>query len=290
MPTSESRHRMIGIAFVFAAVSVFAVMDTIAKYLSHDYSVLTVVWARYFYQMVTMVIFLAPRMKLDLVRTQRPGIQLTRGALLTASSLFFFSAIANMQLAEASAITFIAPLLIALLAGPVLHERVPRASWIAIVAGLIGVQFIIRPGSDVFSWSAILPVMTAICMAAYQLLTRRIAHTERALTSLFYPALVGAVVLSLFLPFAGRWPDNLWHSSLMVVLGPLGGCGHFLLIRAFQYAPASILAPFMYAQLVGALSLGYVAFGDFPDGWALLGMGIIVTSGVLLVTHQHRAG
>ncbi len=125
-------------------------------------------------------------------------------------------------------------------------------------------------------------------MAIYQLLTRRIAHTERALTSLFYPAVVGAVVLSLFLPFAGPWPDNIWHSSLMVILGPLGGVGHFLLIRAYQYAPASILAPFNYSQLVGALSLGYLTFGDFPDGWALLGMGIIVTSGAVLITYQHR--
>ncbi len=290
MATVESRQRLIGIGFIFAAVSVFAVMDTIAKVLSRDYSVVTVVWARYFYQMVAMVIFLAPSMKLDLVRTKRPGIQLARGALLTASSLFFFSAIATMQLAEASAITFIAPLLVALLAGPVLHERVPRASWLAIIAGLIGVQFIIRPGSDIFSWAALLPIITATCMAAYQLLTRRIANTERALTSLFYPAVVGAVVLTLLLPFAGRWPDNLWHSSLMVVLGLLGGVGHFLLIRAFQYAPASILAPFIYAQLVGALTFGYLVFGDFPDGWALFGMGIIVTSGVLLVTHQHRAG
>jgi drug/metabolite transporter (DMT)-like permease len=285
---NEARERIIGITFIVAAVTIFAFVDTLAKYLMRDYSVITVVWARNFFQMLAMVIFLAPRMKLNLVQTKRPGIQVTRGLLLTASSLFFFTGVASMQLAEASAITFLAPLFIALLAGPVLHERVPLSSWLAIVAGLVGVQFIIRPGSDVFSWAALLPVVTAVCMAAYQLLTRHVAHTERTLTSLFYPSVVGSVILSLMLPFTGALPTNAWHFAMLVAVGVLGGIGHFLLIRAYQHAPASTIAPFMYSQLLGALSLGYLVFGDIPDNWALLGMGIIVTSGILLVTHQHR--
>ncbi|MSQ20840.1 MAG: DMT family transporter [Betaproteobacteria bacterium] len=286
---TEARQRAIGIAFIVAAVSVFACVDATAKFLMRDYSVLIVVWARNFFQMVAMIIFLAPTMKLDLLRTKRPGIQLARGLLLTTSSLFFFTGVASMQLAEASAITFLAPLFIALLAGPVLRERVPLPSWLAIVAGLIGVQFIIRPGSDVFSWAALLPVMTAICMAIYQLLTRHVAHTERTLTSLFYPSVIGSIILSALLPFAGPLPVDPWPFALLVTIGVLGGAGHFLLIRAYQHAPASTVAPFMYAQLIGALSLGYLLFGDLPDGWALLGMGIIVTSGILLVTHQHRS-
>ncbi len=289
MSANEARQRVIGISFIVAAVTVFACVDAVAKYLMRDYSVLIVVWARNFFQMLAMLIFLAPTMKLDLVRTKRPGIQLARGLLLTTSSLFFFTGVASMQLAEASAITFLAPLFIALLSGPVLHERVSRASWLAIIAGLIGVQFIIRPGSEVFSWAALLPVVTAICMAVYQLLTRRVAHTERTLTSLFYPSVIGSVILSAMLPWAGPLPIDLWHFALLVTIGALGGAGHFLLIRAYQHAPASTIAPFMYTQLIGALSLGYLLFGDIPDGWALLGMGIIVTSGILLVTHQHRS-
>jgi drug/metabolite transporter (DMT)-like permease len=288
MADVEARRRAAGIGLMVAAVSVFACMDTIAKYLSRDYPVPMIVWARYFFQMVAMLVILGPRQRLRLVRTRRPGFQIVRGIVLTLSSLSFFTALAHMQLAEASAITFLAPLFVAILAGPVLHERVPAASWIAIITGLVGMQFIIRPGTEVFSWWALLPMCNAILMAAYQLMTRRIASVDPATTTLFYPAVVGSVGLALALPAVGVWPIHIGHALLFLVLGVLGGAGHLLLIRAYQRAPASLLAPFMYAQLAMALTLGFLVFGNFPDAWALLGMAIIVASGVMLLTHQGR--
>lgn len=273
---------------MIAAVSVFACTDAVAKLLTRDYSPLLIVWARYFFQMIVMIIVLAPQRGLQLVRSKRPRFQFVRGLVLTGSSLTFFSTLPYLPLADVSAITFLSPLFVAVLAGPVLHERVPAASWIAIAGGLLGMLFIIRPGTAGFSWWTVLPIGTALLMAAYQLMTRRIAGIDPPTTTLFYPAVVGTVVLLLTLPFVWQWPHNIWHALGFMMLGVFGGIGHFLLIRGYERAPASLLAPFMYAQLVGALSLGWLVFGDFPDSWGLFGITIIVGSGLLLIARQTR--
>lgn len=288
MAKTEAQRRLAGIGMMIAAVSIFACTDAVAKLLTRDYSPLLIVWARYFFQMIAMIILLAPRRGLSLIRSKRPRFQFIRGLMLTFSSLTFFSALPHLPLADISAITFLSPLFVAVLAGPVLHERVPAASWVAIAGGLIGMLFIIRPGAAGFSLWTVLPIGTALLMAAYQLMTRRIAGIDPPTTTLFYPAVVGTVVLLLVLPFVWQWPHNIWHALGFMMLGVFGGIGHFLLIRGYERAPASLLAPFMYAQLVGALSLGWLVFGDFPDAWGLFGMTIIVGSGLLLVARQAR--
>ncbi len=288
MAKTEAQRRLAGLGMMIAAVSVFAYTDAVAKLLTRDYSPLLIVWARYFFQMIVMIILLAPRRGMELIRSKRPRFQFWRGLVLTGSSLTFFSTLPFLPLAEVSAITFLAPLFVAVLAGPVLHERVPAASWVAIVGGLVGMLFIIRPGTDAFSWWTVLPICTALLMAAYQLMTRRIAGIDPPTTTLFYPAVVGTVVLLLVLPFVWQWPHNFWHTLGFIMLGVFGGIGHFLLIRGYERAPASLLAPFVYAQLVGTLTLGWFVFGDFPDAWGLFGITIIVGSGLLLIARQAR--
>ena len=277
-----------GILLIIAAVSTFAVMDTTAKYLSHTYPVPAVAWARYAAQVLFMLAVLGPRLKLDLLRSRRPGLQIIRGVVLAVSTMFFFSALSFMPIAEAVAITFLSPLLLTAMSVALLKERVRRSAWLALGAGFVGVLFIIRPGGDVFTVAAVLPVLTAVCFASYQLLTRRLAGVDATMTTLFYGAIVGTVLLALPLPFFWKPPESALHGLLFAVLGVLGAVGHFVLIRAFEHASPAVLAPFVYAQLVAILILGQVVFGEFPDGWSLFGMAIIVLSGAWIAARQAR--
>jgi len=275
-----------GTLLVVLAVGIFAVMDTIAKYLARSYPVNGVVWARYAANLAVLLVFFAARGDLKRLRTSRPGLQIMRGLLLAGASLLYFTSLTVLPLAEAAAIGFVMPLFLAMLAVPMLGERMDGARLAAVMVGLAGALVIVRPGAAVFTPYALLPVGMALCNALYQILTRKVAGVEHPLTSLVWGAIVGTVLLALTLPFAWVMPTNPWHWALLATIGVLASVGHFTLIRAYDYASATGLAPFFYTQLVWVMLLGWLVFGDFPDGWSLLGMGIIVASGIYLVGHQ----
>jgi drug/metabolite transporter (DMT)-like permease len=269
-----------------AAVGVFTLMDTIAKYLSHWYPVPGIVWARYASNLVVLLAWFAVRGELGRLRTARPAIQLARGLLLAGATLFYFISLSVLPLAEAAAIGFVLPLFVAALAVPMLKERLDAPRMLAIAAGLAGALLIVRPGSASFTLYALLPMAMALCNALYQILTRKVAGVEHPLTSLVWGAIVGAVLLSAVLPFAWKTPDQALHWWLLGVLGVLASIGHYLLIRAYDYAPATLLAPYTYSGLVWAMLLGLAVFGNFPDGWSLAGMAVIVVSGLFLAGRQ----
>ena len=275
-----------GPLLVVVAVGIFALMDTMAKYLARSYPVSGVVWARYAANLLVLLVFLAARGELGRLRTARPGVQVMRGLLLAAASLLYFTSLTVLPLAEAAAIGFVMPLFLALLAVPMLGERMDGARFAAVLAGLAGALIIVRPGATVFTPYALLPIGMALCNALYQILTRKVAGVEHPLTSLVWGAIVGAVLLSFALPFAWVTPTDPWHWFLLAIIGVLASIGHFTLIRAYDYANATGLAPFFYTQLVWVMLLGWLVFGDFPDGWSLLGTGIIVASGIYLVGRQ----
>jgi drug/metabolite transporter (DMT)-like permease len=281
-------HVLRGILLLVTAVSTFAMLDAMTKYLALTYPVPMIVWARYATQTLMMILLLGPRLGYDLVRSLRPGLQVIRGVVLVGSSMFFVYALAHLPLAEASAIGFLSPLVLAGMSVWLLNERVRRSVWAAIIAGFVGVLFIVRPGGDVFTPAAILPMLSAVCFAGYQLLTRQLAGIDSSLTTLFYGAIVGAVLLTFPLPFSWQAPASLLHGLAFCLLGVLGGTGHFLLIRAFTHAAPSVLAPFVYAQLVAVLALGYLVFGEFPDRGSLVGMAIIVLAGAWIAARQAR--
>jgi len=272
------------------AVGCFALMDTIAKYLSQWYPVPVIVWARYALNLVVLAVFLAATGRVDVWRARRPGIQMLRGLLLATATLVFFTSVSLMPIAEAAAIGFVLPLFVAILAVPILKERLDMPRLLAIVVGLAGALVIVRPGSEVFTWVALLPVVMALCNALYQILTRMVSGVDRPYTSLFYGALVGAVLISLLVPFYWRTPEGWWHWTLLLVVGVLATIGHLALIRAYETATAGLLAPFVYSQLVWVILLGWLVFGDFPDGWSILGMAIIVGSGLYIVNRQRLTG
>ena len=279
-------HPLRGILMIMTAVAMFTVMDSIAKYLSRFYPVPGIVWARYAFHLLFVVMILGPRMKLGLARTRRLGLQIARGIVLAASSMLFFSALKFMPMAEASSISFIAPMLVTLLAVVLLKEKVEPARWVAVAAGFIGVLIIIRPGSGVFSWVALLPLATAASFAAYQILTRKLAGVDNPYTSLFYSGLIGTVLLAAVLPFQWTTPATIAHALLLPAIGFIGGLSHLILIRAYDQASVSTLAPFSYTQLIWVIVAGYVVFGDFPDHWSLIGIAEIMASGIYIATHQ----
>jgi drug/metabolite transporter (DMT)-like permease len=288
-PPARAANPLRGILLLVGAVSTFSVLDTIAKYLSQTYPVPMIVWARYVFHVLFMLFVLGHSVRWGLVRTRRPGLQVIRGLVLAASSMFFFSALSRLPIAEASAITFVSPLLLTAMSVWFLRERVRAGAWLAVVIGFVGVLIIVRPGGAVFQPGALFALATAACFATYQLMTRKLAGIDSTVATLFIGAVVGTVVMSLVAPFYWKLPENAWHALLFVVMGMLGAGGHFVLIRAFEYAPASVLAPFVYAQLVAVLILGYLVFGAFPDAASLAGMAIIVASGIWMANHQTRA-
>jgi drug/metabolite transporter (DMT)-like permease len=226
-------------------------------------------------------------MKLGLFRTARLPVQLIRGAVLIGSSVCFFSALRFLPLAEATALNYTSPILVTLMAAGLLHERLTRPRWAFVVAGFVGMLLIVRPGSDMLTPAALFALGAALLYATFQILTRKLAG-EDLMVLLVYPSVIGTAALSLIVPFF--FPDNVWYPMVDTVaflsIGAMGFLGHFLFIRAFQRAPASAIAPFTYTQLLWSTLAGWLVFGTFPDGWALAGIVVIASSGVILTWYE----
>jgi drug/metabolite transporter (DMT)-like permease len=266
----------------------FSSLDATAKYLIRDHSLFLVVWARYAGQMLVTTPIAWQRGGPGFWRTRHLGAQLVRSLCLVIATASFFGALRFLPLAEGSAISFLAPMFAIVLSIPVLGERPTRARMLSAVAGFAGIVILVRPGSAVFHPATGLLVLAAISNALYQLLTRRLPN-DKPHTTLFYSALVGTALLSLALPFADL-PGEVTPSDglFLVLLGLLAGLGHALLIAAYLRAPASLIAPFTYLQMVWATMYGYLVFGQLPDGVSAIGMAVIVASGVALVVHERR--
>ena len=283
-------HPLRGVLLLLGSLFFFAALDATAKQLAATYSVPLLVWARYLVHCLLMVVLLGPQLGRRLLATRRPARQVVRALMLVGCTGCGFAALARMPLAETTAVAFTAPLLVAIRAGPWLGERLPPGRWLAVIGGFLGVLLIARPGGAASADGIALALLAAACYAVYQILTRQLAPGENTLTMLFYTALVGTLTMSVFLPWFWQAPATIPAGDLAAIfaLGVLGGCGHFLLIRAFRHAPASLLSPFIYLQLVWAIALGAIVFGNWPDFPSLLGMAIIVSSGSSLALRLKR--
>jgi drug/metabolite transporter (DMT)-like permease len=277
-----------GVLMVLVAVIFFSVTDSMAKYLTLFYPVSLVVWARFAFHLLLVVVVLGPRYRMKLIRTQRLAEQVLRGLLLLLGSLLFITALKFLPLAEATAISYLAPLFVTLMSVIFLKEKVELARWIAIMCSFAGVLIIIRPGSGVFTWAALLPVTNATTFAIYQIVTRRLANQESPYTSIFYAGLVGTVLLSGILPDVWMLPQTWGHALAFAAIGLFAALGHLILIKAYVYASAARLAPFSYSQLIWVSFIGFIMFGDFPDAWSLIGMAVVIASGVYVANHQRH--
>jgi len=272
-----------GIALLLLGTVFFVLLDATAKHLARQWPVPLLVWIRYTTHCALMVVLLGPRLGHRLLATGRPGRQVVRALLLLATTLCIMTALGRMPLAETTAVAFAAPVIVVILARPLLGERVGPLRWVAAAVGFAGVLLIARPGGGLSPAGLAWAGAGAVFLALYQILTRQLSTSENPLTMLFYTALLGSLAMTPWLPWAwgGPRPDGL-ELALLLAMGVFGGTGHFLLIRAFREAPASLLSPISYAQLPIAALFGWLAFHHTPAPEAFLGMAVIAAAGVLL--------
>jgi drug/metabolite transporter (DMT)-like permease len=258
----------------------FPLLNTCAKLLSPNYAILEIVWARFAGHFLFFLILFLPRHGVGLLRAQRPGLQVLRSFLLFGATALFMSAIGRVSLATASAINFSVPLIVTALAYPLLGEIVGWRRAAAVLVGFAGVLVVLRPGAGTIDPALLLLCGQATCYALYQIATRRAAAHDSPETGIVYAALVGTVIASLAVPFVFELPRTLFDTALFLGLGLFGGLGHYCLMRAFQLAPAALISPLGYAELLGATLLGWVVFANAPDAATWIGAAIIIASGL----------
>ncbi len=267
-------------------MSLFAAIDAPAKLLVRDFSAVQIIWARYAFFLLPLALIIAPWRWPRLLRCDTAALQVGRGLIPVAASLVLVFAFRWVPLADATALIFIGPLFIVLMAIPLLGERASAHRWAAVAGGFLGVIVIVRTGAAAFDPALLLPVGAAVLLALYQVMTRMLGHVD-ARTTVLYTALVGTVVTPLAVPFVWRVPTALdW--VILVASGILHGLAHVCVIRGFALAEASVLAPFNYTQIVMATVLGLVLFGEFPDAATLAGIAIVVGSGLYVYFAERR--
>ncbi|MEO8081177.1 MAG: DMT family transporter [Caldimonas sp.] len=275
----ESERILAGIGLVVVAVACFATLDTTTKLSTAGVPILMGVWFRYAFQAVATTLVLLPKYGIALLRTEHPRYQLLRGGLLLVSSTLAFFSLRYMPLAEFTSVVLIAPLVITLLAATTLKEEVSALRWVLVAGGFAGTLVILRPGGSVFSWAMLLPITLVFSNAWFQVLTSRLARTENPLTMHFYTGWIGTLIASLALPFAWTALPG-WHWwTLLCLMGFMGTVGHFILILAYQRAPASTLTPYLYSQIAFAMLGGWLMFSHVPDQPSLVGMALIAVCG-----------
>lgn len=277
----------LGIALILLMAACFAVMDSTVKFVGALVPVLVVLWARYGVQAAAMALWLVRSSRRGGAgfRSAHPRFQAVRGVLLLLSSAFGFSGLQLLPVAEFTAITMLTPVMVTLLAATLLHEHVSRLRWVLVAGGLSGALIVIRPGSGLFGWAALLPIGGSMAYASFQVLTRKLASLESPYTTHFYTGLTGSLIIALallvseveLLPALQSAPASAW--GLLLLVGVLGTAGHLMLVLAFGLAPAATLMPAMYAQIGFAALVGWLVFAHAPDGWGWLGMAVVAVCG-----------
>ncbi len=286
----QRRQRLIGIALMCGAVALFACLDTTAKYLNTQMDTMQVIWARYTSAFVLTLIVSNPLIRPGLLRTGFMKLQITRSLLLVFATAGNFLALRWMQLDEVLSIIFTFPFIVAIASGPLLGEWIGWRRWCAIGFGFAGVLLITRPGVGGFHPAALFSLAATISYGFYAVITRIVSRVDSNQTSLFYANLVGALVMLPVIPFVWTTPEN-WVIALMLVgTGVLGSAGHFLLISGHRIAPAAVLSPFVYTQLIWVVILGYLVFDHVPNGWTMAGAAIVISSGLYLLYRERKLG
>jgi drug/metabolite transporter (DMT)-like permease len=277
-----------GVMLMAAGALALPLTDSVAKILGETYPVIQVTWARYFFHFALMAPVILWRHGMAGFLPPRPQLQILRSAILLISTLFYFWSITILPLADALALAFVYPLVVTALAPLLLSEQVGLRRWSAVVVGFCGALIVIRPGfAGVDVLGAVGALGSGFTYGFYLLVTRKLAGSAPALVTLAFTALVGSIATTAIVPFFWQTP-TLPDFGLMVLLGALAVLANYLIIRAFDYAPASLLAPFGYAEMAGAATVGLVIFGDFPDGVTWIGIAVIIGSGVYISFRERK--
>lgn len=293
LPLDRPRDRAKAIGLMLLALVLFSALDASAKYLvtvTH-LPVSQIVWARFVVQFV-LILILAPMLGLislnGLFTTRKLWHQLFRSVLMVATTAFNFLALQHLRLDQTITIVFLAPLVVALLAGPVLGEWVGWRRLIAILIGFSGILVVVRPGFETVHPAVLYALGAMMAYAIFMVATRYLSAYDPPLVTLFYSMFVGMLAGAPVAISSWVWPHDVLSCLLLGSLGILGGGGHWLFIHAYRLAPASSISPFLYTQLLSMIGLGYLVFGDVPDLWTLMGSLVIVGSGVYLFHRERR--
>jgi drug/metabolite transporter (DMT)-like permease len=279
-----------GVLLVAVATLFFALHDTANKLLLADYDVPVIAAVRYTMQTVLMLAILGPRRAPELVTTRRTWLVLLRALSLVLSTLFFGLGLQLMPIPETTAIGYIAPLIVVLLARPFLNETIGPWGWLAAILGFSGMLLIVRPGGGLDPLGVVFIICNISATVVYYMLSRVLAHSEKTMAMMFYSSLVGAICFGLATPWFidGDMPDGL-QLALFLSLGIFAGVGHFLFTAAYRFAEASLVAPVSYVHLVWAGLLGWIIFGHVPDPLAIAGMVVVILAGVLVAFRSLRS-
>ena len=278
----------LGIAYMAAGMFLFSAVDTHAKFLTAAFHPVQIVWVRQSGLLIGVLILLALR-GFTVLRTDRPGLQIARGAIAAGSATLFIIAVRFVPLADAVAVTFVAPFMVTVLGALVLREPVGLRRWTAVFIGFLGAMIVIRPGLGVVHPAMMLVLVAASLFALRQVLSRVLSSSDRTATTVAYTALTGSLLLSLPLPFVWRWPETTMEVGLLVSMAVLAAFAELLVIRALEVAQAVIVAPVHYSILIWGTMYGYLVFGQLPDLWTWVGAMIIVATGVYTLNRERLA-
>ena len=277
---------MKAIIFNLSAWVMLPIMDGFAKYLSSDLPVLQITWARYFFTVAFTLPIMVLFFKKNLVWTDKPKLQLIRGLILLTANICFFYSISVISMAKALTLAFIAPLIVTAFSPIFLNEKVGYKRWLAVIIGFIGSLVVIRPGFVEINLASIAALGTGIMYGFYLIITRKLSTSDNPLLTLLLTGVVGAVIISCIMPIVWVKPTlNQW--SMMAAIGVFASIGHLFLILSLKFADASKLAPFSYFEIITNVIIGYYFFSDFPDSWTILGLLIIVFSGIYIYRREN---
>jgi drug/metabolite transporter (DMT)-like permease len=278
--------RFVAIALMCGAMVCFTGLDTSSKWLGVRLPVVQIVWARYVVAALIAIAVARPWSRRPTLRSKRPGLQTVRSLLLLGSTACVVLALRQLQLAESSTISFLTPIFVALLAGPLLGERVGGERMIAIAVGFLGVLIATRSGTSAFQPIVFVAIAGVICNSGYVLATRKLAGVDSSSTTLLWTQAAGLVLVTPVLPWVWRWPESISVWLAMAGLGVFGAAGHGLLIVAHKFAPAPVLTPFSYSQLLWMILSGLVVFGDWPPAATFVGASLVAACGVWLALRE----
>ncbi|MEM7620106.1 MAG: DMT family transporter [Pseudomonadota bacterium] len=285
---AKSSPRFFAIMLVCVATILFSVMDAIAKYLAEiaEIPVSQVIWTRLIVHVGFTFLILGPTSLPRLVNSQKPGIQILRSLCLLGATAFNFIALKYLQLDQTVTIFFLSPLIVAVLAGPILGEWIGWWRLLAICFGFCGIILIMRPGFGGVHWAVFYALGAAISFSFYNILTRYLSNYDSSEVTQFFSPLVGAAIFAPFAFLDWQAPSSVLQWALLLSMGFIGGFGHWLLIIAHRYAPAPILGPFIYTGLLSMVIIGYFVFNDIPTVWTLAGASIVIIAGLYLLYRE----